>query len=91
MRGHIVDEFPRGIQVLNGLNSETGIPDVPTGVLSIVVGADLDGFAESIAFFPLHHGSILAIRSDEPTHDIGVPIITAADVASPEHVLNTAS
>jgi len=91
MRERLVDDFPGGIHILNGLNFETGIPNVPKGVLAIVIGADLEVFAEHISFFPLDQGSILAISADEPTHDIGVPVITAAVAASPETALSPAS
>jgi hypothetical protein len=91
LREQLVDDFPRGVHILSGFESDTGIPDVPQGVLAIIVGIDLEVFAEHIAFFPLDRGSILVISADEPTRDIGVPIITAAVAALPEPALNHAS
>jgi DNA-binding SARP family transcriptional activator len=91
MREQLVDDFPQGVRILSGSDVATGMPDVPKGVLAIIIGASCDAIAERIAFFPLDQGSILAISSDEPTRDIGVPIITAADTAVAEPVLNTAS
>jgi DNA-binding SARP family transcriptional activator len=91
LREQLVDDFPRGVHILSGCDPDTGIPDVPKGELAIIIDANLDVFAEHIAFFPLDQGSILAISADELTHDLGVPIITTADVASQEPALNTAS